>query len=405
MPWYNRRQFIYGSAAALTTFSPSARVLLAKPKDKLPKPRKSGIDHIIVATLSDRSFDHLLGWMTEANGMQRGLVYRDRNGAAYETHPLAPDFQGCRFHEPDRSYFGGRVEYNDGACDGWLRAGMNDEYAIGYYRRRDLPFLGQAARDWTVCSRYFSAVMAPKIPNRLYQHAGVTDRLDNSDTPCELPTIWDRLADARLQGRYYFSDAPFLGLWGTRYDDITRPYTDFLADCASGDLPEVAFVDPPTRGSELGTNSDYHPFGDLRAGEYWLYQTYRAVTTGAAWDRTVFVVNFDAWGGFFDHVPPIFVNDVQPELSLRGFRVPNLVISPMARRGFVADGIYDHTSILRMIEWRFDLRPLSLRDAGANNLAEVLEFEEKKPAPPAPPPDYDVAPFVSPPCAGLIRRV
>jgi phospholipase C len=70
----------------------------------------------------------------------------------------------------------------------------------------------------------------------------------------------------------------------------------------------------------------------------------------------------------------------------------------MARRGFIAEGgTYDHTSVLRMIEWRFDLEPLSQRDAGANNLAEVLDFKTHDPAPP---PDYDVAPFVSPSCAG-----
>src|SRR6185503_19337969 len=108
---------------------------------------------------------------------------------------------------------GGRIEYNNGACDGWLRAGLNDEYSIGYDTRTDLPFLGQAAPDWTVCDRYFASVMAETFPNRLHQHAAQTDRILNTFDLTALPTIWDRLANAGLSGRYYVSDAPFLALW------------------------------------------------------------------------------------------------------------------------------------------------------------------------------------------------
>ena len=160
-----------------------ARPLQAAPRRKLPKPRKSGIDHIVVAMAANRSFDHLLGWMPRADGQQGGLIYTDRAGAAFETYPLAPDFQGCGHPVPDDSFRGGRTEYNERLCDGWLRAGSNDIYSIGYYRQQDLPFLGQAAPDWTVCGRYFSPVMAPSQPNRIYAHAGVTDRLERPARP------------------------------------------------------------------------------------------------------------------------------------------------------------------------------------------------------------------------------
>ncbi len=392
---HTRRQFIYGSTAALASFSTGRTIAFAAPRHRLPKPGKSGIDHIVVAMMENRSFDHLLGWLPGAEGRQAGLVYTDNNGAAFETHPLAPDFQGCGHPGPDHSFRGGRIEYNERACDGWLRAGSNDEYAIGYYRQEDLPFLGNAAPDWTVCDRYFSSIMAPSIPNRLYQHAGVTDRTDESTDLCTLPTIWDRLAARGLDGRYYFSDIPFIALWGPKYAGIMRSYSDFVDDCASGNLPEVSFVDPPFAGAEAGTSSDDHPHGDVRAGESWLYQTYRAVTTSPNWARTVLVINFDEWGGFFDHVPPPFATDVNAFFELRGFRVPCLVVSPLAHRGHVANGVYDHTSILKMIEWRFNLEPLSTRDAGANNLAEVLDFKVRHPDPA---PDYDVPPFVSPAC-------
>jgi len=239
MSHWTRRQFLYSSAAALGSLSMGRSPLWADPGGRtgLPKPDKSGIKHVVVAMMENRSFDHFLGWLPGADGRQAGLVYTDSLGNAFETHPLAPDFQGCSHPDPDHSYAGGRIEYDNGLCDGWLRAGTNDTFAIGYYTQNDLPFLGQAAPDWTVCDRYFAPIMASTYPNRIYQHAAVTDRIDNTLSLSTLPTIWDRLAAAKLQGRYYFSDVPFIALWGQQYASITRSYNQFLQDCASGDLP------------------------------------------------------------------------------------------------------------------------------------------------------------------------
>jgi phospholipase C len=97
----------------------------------------------------------------------------------------------------------------------------------------------------------------------------------------------------------------------------------------------------------------------------------------------VLVINFDEWGGFFDHVPPplrqpILGSDVAAGSDGRsGFRVPALIISPFARRGFVSSTLFDHTSVLKMIEWRWNLDPLSVRDAGANSLAMALDFSKQ----------------------------
>jgi len=395
MPHFTRRQFLYGSAAALGSLSTGQSLLWADrgARGGLPKPDKSGIKHVVVVMMENRSFDHLLGWLPGADGKQAGLVYTDNQGASFPTYPLAPDYQGCGHPDPDHSYEGGRVEYDGGLCDGWLRAGSNDIYSIGYYTQADLPFLGKAAPDWTVCSRYFAPIMAPTYPNRIYQHSAVTDRLDDSLGLSTLPTIWDRLADAGLRGRYYFSDTPFLALWGPKYAPIMRPYGQFLADCASGNLPEVAYVDPPFLGEDTGTSSDDHPHGDVRAAESWLYRTYRAVTTGLDWKHTVMVINFDEWGGFFEHVAPTEAPDVDTAFRLRGFRVPCVIVSPFSPPA-IAPGVYDHTSVLKMIEWRWSLPALSVRDAAANNLAEALDFSLAR----RNVPDYVVPPFVSVVC-------
>jgi phospholipase C len=379
----SRRRFLQGAGATAGTavLGGLGRLPAARAQaPALPPPDLSGIDHVVVLMMENRSFDHYLGWLPNADGQQKKLTYLDREGDPHSTHRLAPEFQGCEHPDPDHSYEGGRVEYNGGAADGWLRAGDNDEYAIGYYTRRDLDFFGHAAPAWTTCDRYFSAILAPTFPNRMYQHAGQTDRLDNALTLSTLPTIWDRLAAAGLEGRYYFNDAPFLALWGARYLPIARTFDDFLRDAATGTLPNVAFVEPRFISAELGTSNDDHPHADIRNGQAFMNLVYTAMTTSPAWPRTVFVINYDEWGGFFDHVPPpagpIPEADqvAGNEDGLLGFRVPCVVVSPFARREHVSHLLLDHTSVLRMIEWRWGLEPLTVRDAGATNLAEALDF-------------------------------
>lgn len=330
--------------------------------------------------MENRSYDHFLGWYDGADGRQGGLRYADASGTLHRTHRLAPDYQGCGHPDPDHSYEGGRVEYNNGACDGWLRAGDNDEYAIGYYTKKDLAFYGPAVTEWTNCDRYFSAIMAGTFANRVYQHAAQTDRLRNTFELSWLPTIWDRLAAAGLEGRYYFSDLPFLALWGSKYVSIARPIAAFLADAAAGSLPHVSFVEPRFLGEELGLSNDDHPFADIRNGQAFLNLVYSTVTRSPAWSKTVLVINYDEWGGFFDHVPPTAApipladQAAGNEDGLRGFRTPCLVISPFARREHTSSVELDHTSVLKMIEWRWGLAPLTVRDETANNLADVMDF-------------------------------
>jgi len=117
-------------------------------------------------------------------------------------------------------------------------------------------------------------------------------------------------------------------------------------------------------------------------------RVYEAVTRSPQWDRTVLVVNFDEWGGFYDHVVPPKVPDdnvnpnpgPHPDYSQLGFRVPCIVASPWSPKRVVHDGPYEHCSILRMVEWRWDLPPMTRRDRTAKNLAEVLDFSVRRPA-------------------------
>lgn len=396
---FTRRNFlsVAGSATAATLVS-GATVRTAPTAATLPQPGASGIDHIIVVMMENRSFDHFLGWMPGADGKQAGLSYIDRYGIPHTTHHLT-DFQGCGHPDPDHSYEGGRIQFNNGKNDGWLRAGENDEFAVGYYDSGDLDFWRQAGPDWTVCDRYFAATLAETYPNRFYQHSAATDRLHNSTVTSTMPTIWDRLAAAGVQGKYYYGDIPFTALWGTKYLGISRPYAEFLSDCSSGKLPSVSFVDPRFTDESSGTSGDDHPHADIRSGELFLAEVYNAVTKSPNWANTMLVVNYDEWGGFYDHVPPQTAPDSNPDTAQRGFRVPSMVISPRARRQYVAHDTYDHTSVLKAIEWRWGLQPLTPRDNAARNIAEVLDFQS---APNLAAPTYLVPPYAAGPACSPV---
>jgi phospholipase C len=359
---------------------PSAPVLRRDASPELRAPTPGKIRHVVVLMMENRSFDHFLGWLPNADGETLGLTYYDSAGLPHPTHELAPDYQGCLHPDPDHSYQGGRAEYDGGRNDGWLRAGSNDVYSIGFYDQDDLPFTGGAAQHFTTFDRYFPSILSETFPNRIYQHAGQSDRISNTFTLSALPTIWDRLAGKGLRGRYYYSDLPFLGLWGPKYVGISRLIDRFFADAAAGDLPEVAFVDGLFAQEATGTGNDDHPHVDIRNGEDFMNKVYSAVVHSPNWKDTVLFINFDEWGGFFDHVPPP-VAAIPPVTRAAGdtdgrlgFRVPALLISPWSRRGHVAHRQYDHTSVLRMIEWNWGLAPLSIRDAAANNLADELDF-------------------------------
>jgi phospholipase C len=385
----NRREFIRNVAGVASTaaLAGAAGERSAKAQQSLPEPSASGIEHIVVVMMENRSFDHFLGWLPGAKGRQTGLTYYDSSGDAYPTNHLTT-FVGCSHPDPDHSYAGGRSEYDNGKMDGWLQTTTNDTFCIGYYVESDLPFFGALARNFTTLDNYFPSILSSTFPNRIFQHAAQTDRLSNTYDLSTLPTIWDSLAAAGVSNKYYFSNVPFLALWGAKYIGISGLFADFLADAAAGTLPAVSFLDPKFTILDDGEGNDDHPHADVRAGEAFLGQVYNAVTSGPGWQNTVLIVNRDEWGGFFDTVVPpriIAPNDVDTDLvngnALLGCRVPVVVVSPFSLGSNPAtpridSTLYDHTSVLKLIEWRYNLPPLTLRD-GSNeigNLAQSLNF-------------------------------
>ena len=139
---------------------------------------------------------------------------------------------------------------------------------------------------------------------------------------------------------------------------------EFWKAVKEGTLPAVAFVKP------IGPLNEHPGYADLISGQEHIAKMVAAIQAGPQWKSTAIIVTYDENGGRWDHVAPPVVDRWGP-----GTRVPAVIISPYAKRGYVDHTQYDTTSILRFIERRWGLAPLGSRDAAVNDLTGAFDFE------------------------------
>jgi phospholipase C len=405
-----RREFLtrtaaLAGAAGLATVVPADTLISEAAKVQtrvgLPSPRNMPIDTFVVLMMENRSFDHYFGWRPGADGRNAGLKYPDDQGHLHSTHPLAPDYQGCAFNDPDHSWEGGRTQFDHGKLDGFRR-GDNDDYALGYYRRGEVPFLHPLAGAFTLYDRYFCSLLGPTWPNREYMHSAQSGGNKENASAQEVAaaynsgglykweTIWDRLLQRGISCAYYASDLPFIAIFGSRYRAITKSVSDYYADAAAGTLPHVAFIDPPflDGGGGNGLSGDEHPHGDIRIGQAFMSDAVHAFLESPQYRRGAFFVNYDEYGGFFDHVSPRLVPDdrqskrLSENFGITGFRIPGAVASPYARRHHVSHMTVTHESILKLITYRFGLGYLNKRHRYASNIGRSFDWGNPRFEPP-----------------------
>jgi phospholipase C len=375
-----------GAAAALSPGALIAEAAARQRANPMPSPRNLPIDTFVVLMMENRSFDHYLGWLPGADGRQAGLSYTDALGNSFHTHRLAPDFQGCAHLDPDHSWEGGRAQLDGGRMDGFLRA-RSDPFALGYYDEADLPFLPSLARAFTAYDRFFCSLLGPTYPNREYMHAAQSYGMRSNSLPPRdgFPdsTIFQALGRAGVDGRCFYTDVPVAALWGRAGLGRCGQVQEYYERCAAGTLPALSFVDPAFEDDGSGTSLDEHPHGDVRAGQAFMSDVVHAFVESPQWRRGALFIVYDEWGGFFDHVPPPRVPDARAngnsalDFGQMGFRIPAVAVSPWARRSHVDHGVYGFESILKMVEYRYGLPPLGVRDRFAANIARSFDFESK----------------------------
>jgi phospholipase C len=412
------------------------------PQERIPAPsdeaagRLAQIDHIVVLMLENRSFDHMLGYLSlpaEHGGRGRtdvdGLRGPDTN---YNEHA------GQRYpiHHLDRTQFDGEVEdpdHSGDSVDEQLSGdgrGFVDNFArisaarahklgkpvpdpglvMGYYDGDDLPVYDHLAAEFCVVDRWFSSVPGATWPNRLYAVAGqAAGSRDDANPPIyDLPTFVRHLDECSVEWRWYSFDPGTLRAADPKYrlshhdrfgfvdarklsvaEEVLGKLTEkgsLLDDVAAGNLPAVSWIDPHFKDLRVlaPDSNDDHPPSDVIAGQDLVLTIYHALSANAAtWAKTLLIITYDEHGGFYDHVPPPPATDDRPDFRRLGVRVPALLVSPLVAPGSTstsllgADFHFDHTSIMRTILTRFcqvdgQIPAVTARVAAANHLGYLL---------------------------------
>jgi phospholipase C len=313
------------------------------------------IDTIVVSCQENRSFDHYYGFapFVGSHGVPAGYTQPDGSGGA-----VAP-FHFTSHSTKDISHFWSAVhgEWNGGSMDGFFTTDGID--CMGYYTGEDLPFYYGLHRDFTLCVNSFCSVLGPSYPNHLYLAAGTSGGVTTNAVPglglLDYPCILDLLDRAGASWKVYNGDGdrdPNVFEFFARIGQDRRARAtenDYLDDAKRGRLPNVSFV---FAGSAL--QLDEHPPADVSVGMRLQEQMIQALMNGPQWDRSAYLLTYDEHGGYFDHVPP-----PQADAYGLGIRVPTWVISAHARPGHLETTVYEHSSILKLIETVFDLPTLA----------------------------------------------
>ena len=384
---------------------------LAAGTDTIPE-----LEHVVVLMMENHSFDDHLGTLGRGDGLTLGTDGTPVNfnpapgGGVVMSYPL-PNTFGPLDSQISQSWNKSHLCWDGGTNQGF--AEHCGPASMGYLTAEQLPFYHSLASRFPIGDRYFCSVMGQTYPNRRFLIAATalgdvsTDDTGVSTSDAPNGTIFDRLDTYGVTWKDYHSDLPTAALFLPNYTkNLTNgkmaPINTFLSDAAAGTLPQVSLVDPYTDYSEEN--------GDVSIGEAFAARIIGAVLDSPAWSKTALVLVYDEHGGWYDHVPPapaVRPDDIPPEITVppdqpggydyTGFRVPCVVVSPYAKKDFVSHVTYDHTSILKLIETKWNLPAMTYRDANAHNLLDFFDLKAKRP-PFAEPPEVaaPLNPFVGP---------
>ena len=394
------------SSAGATTSSATRRPgpgLLPDPTQPVATDLLPQIENIVIVMMENHSFDNMLGLLGRGDGLTV-----DPSGDPTNTNPwpkkstFAPPFRNAQvtsFPMPNPCQEGSYpyntweafwVSYAGGRNSGFVES-QSGPVSMGYFEPGVMPFTNSLASVFPVCDRYFCSVGAQTYPNRRFLMAGtslglLTDDLQTSDP--DVPpngTIFGALTKYGISWKNYYSSLPSAAIWYYQVSDPAfvanlEAIGGFFTDAAAGTLPAVSLVDP-----NFNSQSEENP-QDVQYGDQFLSTVVQAVMASPQWSKTLLVWCYDESGGYYDHVPPpraakpdsvapvLAPGDRHGSFNRYGFRVPAGIVSPYARPDYVSSVVHDHTSVLKLIESKWNLPALTYRDAAADDLLDSVDL-------------------------------
>jgi phospholipase C len=294
--------------------------------------------------------------------------------------------------------------------------------AMGYYDGGDFPYYYYLASNFGTSDRWFSPVMTRTQANRMYSiaatSAGHVYPPQPTSPPLSNQTIFDLLQAAGVSWKVYVTDLTYgvppaqdsaLNMFtaASKYSQNIVPVSQYLSDLQNGTLPAVAYIDPGYNSGldEHPTVNDATP-ENVQTGAQYISSLINALMQSSSWNSSVFILTWDEFGGFYDHVPAqptvspdgTRPSDLQPrdictystgptcDFVYTGYRVPLLIVSPFSKKNYVSHTVADYTAWLKFVETRFKLSSLTHRDAAQMDLTEFFDFNNVPwQVPPTPP--------------------
>jgi phospholipase C len=395
-------------------------------------PGLDNLRHIVVLMLENRSFDHMLGCLKQANpnidGLNGNEAIPDSTGAMISIQQLA-EFRGQLLPDPhhdfasvDHQIFNGvRGSGRAPTMDGFIRIYQRQQqpdiaashrvaYTFSANPPNNLPVLHTLATQFAVFNRWFASIPGPTLCNRAFAHYGSSFSNVGMNVFYVNPkfkSIYERLNAAGRTSKLFYFDANSSTLEVVNLlqnqQVLFGTYTDFLNACDANELPDYSFIEPnykdhpsPDGNGQLLAN-DQHPDNDVRAGEDFIADIYNRIRNNPKlWPNTALLILYDEHGGIYDHVPPpnLDPSRVDQEFTAQpdatgtpepfhfdrlGVRVPAILVSPWVKKGSVVNDIFEHASIPATITEHllpgFDNSQRSVREATANTFLQYLTLD------------------------------
>ena len=364
---------------------------------------KSAIKHIIWFVQENRTFDNYFGMMNayrSAHGLSGGIdalplsasLLNYPSGKFISPYPfqtVCHDNLSAGWNPSHASVDGGKMDLF--MKNNYFQATDDPDFTrpMGYFDQNDLNYYYPLVFNFATSDRFFSSLLGPTTPNRMYIFSGtswgnIQDTVTVPPGGFTQPTIFDRLTAAGISWRMYYYDTNHVFLknystYGT-YSKNVFPISQYYTDVQSeSTFPQFVFI-------ERGGGVDEHPGADVNFGSQNTQKYINALMSSPVWASSAFIFAFDEGGGLYDHVPPVPLpepdniqpilgsGDIQAAFNQSGFRVPFFILSPWIRPHFVSHVARDHGAVLKFIETRFGLQPLTQRDAQADNMLEFFDF-------------------------------
>jgi phospholipase C len=355
------------------------------------------IQHLVMVMQENHTFDNYFGTYPGADGIPAGtkMPIDPNNPSAGYITPWHIGNSTITDLSHSASTF--KAQYDNGKMDAFVSAlntrNQDGKLAMGYYDDRDIPYYWNLADNYVLFDQFFSSAKDGSFANHMYWVAAVPPvapkGVSLQDYLANVNTIFDELQTAGISWKFYVQNydptityrnaansgnresqvvwAPLLN-FNRFIDDPTLSshivdLNQYFIDLHDGTLPAVSYIVP--------SGASEHPPSSLSSGQRFVKSILQELMRSSAWDSTAFVLAYDDWGGWFDHVTPIQVDQYG-----YGPRVPVLLVSPYAKTGYIDHTVLDFTSILKFIEQNWNLPALSTRDTNANNILSAFNFDQ-----------------------------